>query len=234
MVRLPAEIDDFDREHGGGRVTKGCKLSPSTDPGAASPMAPRTLAPTLTRRLDPGSTQSLERGGLMMRAIATMASVLGLALGTVACDLAEAPPRGVSRSPEPAMIMVNLEHLEGLRGFNLRAWVLPLEQRKPQGFLGMTTADLDRRSFSDVMHPESEYYYWEMAASEIATFEPGTYRLIVEVGGGWGLRRGCQALIRVTDDKTLVVTIPRIPRYVGRGVFDGKPAEPPQHPPCPK
>ena len=136
---------------------------------------------------------------------------------------------------EPATITLILDALDGFKGLTVSSWVLPIElSDEKMAFGGAQVGDISDDPFSarEVMHPQGERYF-DIVTEEIATFEPGTYRFIIEAYVSSGpMRYGCEALIEVVESEPLALTVSSLPTYE-EGGFHWTPAEQLQYPQCP-
>lgn len=165
--------------------------------------------------------------GDVMRTLLTATLSVCLMFGLVGCDDAESAP---------GTITVSLDGLEGFEGLAVDAWVLPMEPAQEKQALGGTRLGVingDPYSGSDVMHPQDVERYWDVVAGEIATFQPGTYRFIIEAYVPSGrMRHGCEMSVQVVEGEPLVVTISSLPTYTDDG-FHWKPDDQLLYPDCP-
>lgn len=153
--------------------------------------------------------------------------LLSLAVAISGCAQDDATPDGT--------ITVALDALDGFERLAVNAWVLPLEPTAEKQALGgahLSSRHPDPLSASQVMHPQGPRY-WEVLEEEIAIFEPGTYRFIIEAYVPSGaMHYGCERQIEVVDGESLVVTLSDMPVYTGDG-FHWTPDDELRYPDCP-
>jgi hypothetical protein len=127
----------------------------------------------------------------------------------------------------PGTITVSLTDLK-VGGLAVASWVLPLEPSYEKQALGGTVL---AGPGLDVMHPQGDRYF-DVVRDEVAMFEPGTYRFIIEAYVPSGpMHYGCEQLIEVVEGEPLVVTISDMPAYTGGG-FHWTTDEQLQYPDC--
>ena len=151
-------------------------------------------------------------------------------------------PRNASVGSEPGTVTVVLDSLEGFESLAVDAWVVPLEptdEWQPLGGTSFWPINQDPVFTSDVIHAQGESYrvyvdgQWGSVDGKAATFEPGTYRFIIEAYVPSGnMRYGCEMPIQVVEGEPLVVTFTSLPTYTGNGIF-WTPLDELEYPDCP-
>jgi hypothetical protein len=126
-------------------------------------------------------------------------------------------PEDISVGSEPGTVTVVLDGLEGFEGLDVAAWVVPLEpteEWQPLGEMSFSFISVDPYSASQVMQTPDGF-----DLGEAATFEPGTYRFIIEAYVPSGnMYYGCEMPIQVVEDEPLIVTLSSIPTYTESGI----------------
>lgn len=144
-------------------------------------------------------------------------------------------PRNISVGSEPGTVTVSLDGLEGFERLAVDAWVVPLEPTEEWQRLGGTSfwpINQDPVFASEVIHPQGESYF-DFVDGEAATFEPGTYRFIIEAYVPSGnMRYGCEMPIQVVEGEPFVVVLSSIPTYSGDGIH-WTPLDELEYPDCP-
>ena len=162
----------------------------------------------------------------MSRSSGLILVLCGLAIGVAACG----------DGSDPGTIELELESLEGYEGLVVSAWVLPLDLTEQKRALGGTDSPVigeDPFSATYAMHPQAESF-WKVDDAKLATFDPGTYRFIIEAYEPAGVMYyGCEQQIRVVGGEPLVVTISNMPTYSGGG-WHWEPYEQLTYPDCPQ
>jgi len=156
--------------------------------------------------------------------------------GPVAGGISEATTTAAPATKPTATITIKFDGLGGYRGLVVVSWVLPLNLTEERSAFGGTNSGLINQetfSASDVMHPQ-DVRYFEIVDGVIATFEPGTYRFVVEAFVPSGeMRYGCERLIEVIKDETLALTISELPPYTRDGFHWTPYVDQLRYPDCP-
>jgi hypothetical protein len=140
-------------------------------------------------------------------------------------------PEDISVGSERSTVTVSLDGLDGFAGLDVYAWVVPNDPSDEWQRLGWTSfwfIGIDPYSASQVMQRPDGF-----DLGEVATFEPGTYRFIIEAYYPWGnMYYGCEMPIQVVEGEPLDVALSSIPTYTGDGIHWTPPGEL-EYPDCP-
>jgi hypothetical protein len=141
-------------------------------------------------------------------------------------------PEEISVGSEPGTITVSLDGLEGFDGLAVDAWILPIGRTDEWQRLGgrrFWPLGVDPYTASRVMRTQGTFGL----DGAVATFEPGTYRFIIEAYVPSGdMLYGCEMDVQVVEGEPLTVALSSIPTYTGGGIHWTPPVEL-EYPDCP-